>query len=100
MRTGLVIGIIGIASCYLFSGCSNNDRRDWGNGYNSAWEYDKAPSHFFNSKAKKEGYEQGRVDVDAYDEGYYDGRNGYGLKYTKDLFYMDGYKQGKKDKKY
>ena len=100
MRTGLFLGIIGVASCYLFSGCGNNDRKDWDSGYNSAWEYDKVPSHFLDNQAKKAGYDQGRVDAYAYDEGYYDGRNGHSPKYTKDAFYKDGYKQGKKDKKY
>jgi len=100
MKKGLIIGIIGAASLYLFSSCGNSDRKDWDSGYNSAWEDEEPPSSFWDSKAKKEGYELGRAETDAYDDGYYDGKNGHGPKYTKDAFYMDGYKQGKKDKRY
>jgi hypothetical protein len=100
MKKGLIIGIIGATSLYLLSGCGNSDRKDWDSGYDSAWEDKEAPSSFWDTKAKREGYELGRADADAYDEGYHDGRNGHGPKYTKDAFYMDGYKQGKKDKRY
>ena len=99
MKKPILMGLACVTSLCFLSGCGNNDRKDWDNGYNSAWEYDEAPSSFLGSKAKKEGYEQGRADAEAYDEGYYDGRNGRGPKYTKDAFYMDGYKQGKKDKR-
>lgn len=100
MRKTILMGLACVTSLCFLPGCGNSDRKDWDDGYESAWEGEEAPDSFWDSKAKKEGYEYGRADADAYDEGYYDGVNGHGPKYTKDAFYMDGFKEGKKDKRY
>ena len=100
MKKKLLLGIIAIISCCVFYGCGNSDARDWDDGYELAWEGEEAPSSFWDSKSKKEGYEQGEDDVYAYDEGYDDGYNGHRPKCLEDYYYMDGYQDGKKDKKY
>ncbi len=85
--------ILCMAFGLLLSGCddcSQNDR-----GYDAAWNGEGAPS-WSSSKEYREGYEQAAVDAEMYDDGYYDGFNGHGPKYSKDPVYMDGFKDGKK----
>lgn len=91
----LLLLIIGFA----LSGCGDGNRYDYDNGYESAWNDEKAPSRF-SSTEYSEGYQQGLEDGAAYDNGYYDGYNNKRPRFPKDIDYMDGYNDGKKDKKY
>ena len=79
--------------------CGDGNRYDYDKGYESAWNDEKAPSRF-SSKECREGYQQGLADAAAYDDGYYDGYNKKHPRFPKDIDYMDGYNDGKKDKKY
>ena len=47
---------------------------------------------------QRDGYQDGLDDADMYDEGYYDGKNKHKPKYFNDSFYMDGFKDGKKQR--
>lgn len=89
----LFLLIIGFA----LAGCGDGDRYDYDNGYESAWNDEKAPSRF-SSKECREGYQQGLADAVAYDDGYYDGYNNKRPAFPKDIDYMDGYKDGKRKK--
>ncbi|MFZ5953655.1 MAG: hypothetical protein ACOYT8_00980 [Candidatus Dependentiae bacterium] len=66
------------------------------NGYEAAWE-EEEPS-YFASQDEKNGYKDGLDDFWSYDQGYYDGFNGKKLKYSQDKFYIDGYKDGKRNR--
>ena len=67
--------------------------------YDAAWDGEKEPSSWASQK-QKEAYQQGLDDANMYDDGFFDGRNGNKPIYTKDSYYMDGYKDGKKAKKH
>lgn len=84
----LIIGL-------FITGCDSNSGYEYDNGYESAWNEEKAPTRW-SSKEYKEGYEQGLQDAAMYDEGYYDGYNKKKCAYPNDPDYMDGYKDGKK----
>lgn len=98
MKQTILMGLACVTSLCFLSSCGNSDRKDWDDGYESAWEGEEAPSSFWDSKARKEGYEYGKADADVYDEGYYDGYEGKKPEYFNDQLYMDAYKDGKKDK--
>lgn len=92
----LLIGVIGAVLLYFFSQSENKTYKDWYSGYEAGWNGEEVKFSLWDSKEKKEGYEQGIDNADAYDEGYYDAKEGNEPKYLKDTFYMDGYKDGKK----
>ena len=98
MKKTMLMGLACVTSLYFLSGCGNSDRKDWDDGYESAWEGEEAPSSFWASKKEKEGHEAGLQDVWIYDTGYYDGYEGKKPEYFNDQLYMDAYKDGKKDK--
>ncbi len=80
---------------FVLSGCESNSGYDFDNGYEAAWNGEKAPTRF-SSQEYHNGYEQGLQDAAMYDEGFYDGYKRKEPKFPKDLDYMDGYKDGKK----
>lgn len=85
----LLTSVIYLSSC-------NNSEDQYQNGYEAAWD-GITPSSWSNNKFR-EGYEQGLDDAYIYDEGYFDGKNGKRPRYFKDPDYMDGYKDGKRNK--
>lgn len=99
MRTLLTILVALL--CLSLCSCDSSRQRayEYDKGYEAGWEGEKAPSSVWASKEEKEGYEYGRADAEAYDEGYDDGSKGHRPKYLNDHFYMDGYKYGKEDKR-
>lgn len=97
-KTLLTVGLTCVMSLCFLSSCGNSDRKDWDDGYESAWEGEEAPSSFWTSKEQKEGYEAGLQDVWIYNAGYSDGYEGEKPEYFNDHLYMDAYKDGKKDK--
>ena len=84
-----------IPTIFLTPGCTNINVDDNEKGYEDAWDDKDKPSSLWISQEEIDGYEQGRYDSDMYDDGYYDGCNNLEPKFTTDLFYMDGYKDGK-----
>jgi len=82
-------------ACLLLSGCDDSSQYD--TGYEAAWN-DEDESSWFSSKEYREGHEQGVADAEMYDLGYYDGVNGHRPKHSKDPDYMDGFKDGKRNK--
>lgn len=88
--------IVAFAVCLI--GCDSDRRYDYDNGYEAAWDESEEPS-WYSSHKYKDGYEQGKIDSAYYDDGYYDGRNNKKCAFPKDPDYMDGYKDGCKDKK-
>lgn len=72
--------------------------KNYDNGYEAAWEGEEKPSSFWTSKEEKEGYENGLADSSTYNSGYDDGYDEKRPEYFNDALYMDGYKDGKKDK--
>lgn len=83
----------------LFQSCGSDDRYDHDKGYEDAWNGANEPGYFSSEKFRA-GYQQGLEDAAAYDDGYYDGRNRKKAKYPKDPDYMDGFKDGYKNRKY
>ncbi|MBB63483.1 MAG: hypothetical protein CMO81_00285 [Waddliaceae bacterium] len=59
----------------LFSSCENDRYDDYSRGYDNAWRGIEEPN-FLSSSKYRSGYEQGRMDADMYDDGFYDGKNG------------------------
>jgi len=91
-----LIAIVGLCAF----GCNDRSKyKSYDKGYEAAWEGEEAPSSYWASNDEKEGFEQGANDAWMYDEGYYDGTNEKRPKYFNDPFYMDGYKDGEKDKR-
>lgn len=86
-----------ILGYYFFFG-GDNKRENYDKGYEAAWEQEGEPSKW-SSKEEKEGYEAGLDDAWTYDTGYGDGYDEKRPQYLKDPLYMEGYKDGKKDKK-
>lgn len=83
---------------YMF-GCDDSRKyENYDKGYEAAWEEDDEPSSWA-SKEEKEGYENGLDDAWAYNTGYDDGYDDKRPKYFNDPLYMDGYKDGKKDRR-
>ena len=78
------------------SGCGNSDEK-WEKGYENAWDGFESSS-FWTSKEEQEGYEEGLSNSSSYDEGYDDAIDRKKPKYRNDLFYMDGYRDGKKQR--
>lgn len=78
--------------------CSSENWRKYDKGYEAAWNQEPAPSSIWTSNEEKQGYADGLEDMKIYDEGYDAGYEGKRPKYPKDPLYMDGYKDGKKDK--
>ena len=92
-KSSIFIVIFGIL---FFSGCTEN-QNDYDKGYDGGWDGKNAPSYWATEKEKK-GYQDGLDDSDMYDEGYDDAIEKKKPKYFNDDFYMDGYKEGKKDR--
>jgi len=88
---------IPLAIICFFTGCGTGSGEDWDKGYESAWEQESEPSRWA-SESQKEGYECGQADCEAWDDGYYAGINGRRPVYLDDDLYMEGFKEGKKDK--
>jgi hypothetical protein len=76
----------------------NNDTNQYDSGYEAAWNGEKEPSSIWSTKKQRNGYQDGLEDADMYDEGYYDGKNKHKPKYFNNAFYMDGFKDGKKQR--
>lgn len=95
--TNILIAV-GLTALFGLCACSATDEDKYTKGYEAAWEGEDAPSSTWTSKEEKEGYAQGLEDAEMYDEGYDDGYGGKRPKYSKDPFYMDGFKDGKKEK--
>ncbi len=81
-----------------FCSCNSDNQGTYDKGYEAAWNGESASTSRWVSEQEKLGYEEGLDDASMYDEGYDDGHDGKRPKYAKDPFYMDGYKDGKKDK--
>lgn len=81
-----------------FVGCDNN-RYDYDNGYEAAWNDEDEPTWFSNEKYCQ-GFQQGQEDAALYDDGFYDGCKNKRAKYPHDLDYMDGFRDGHKSKRY
>lgn len=88
--------LIAVALGLSLMGCDSSNQYD--KGYQAAWEGEQEPTSFWSNSKFKEGYEQGINDAYMYDEGYFDGINGHKPKYKKDPDYMDGFKDGIKNK--
>lgn len=91
------IEIFAILFALGLSACSN-DANHYNTGYKAAWNGEEKPSSVWSTKQQIDGYQDGLDDADMYDEGYYDGKNKNKPKYFNDLFYMDGFKDGKKQR--
>ena len=85
-----------ISSGLSFVGCER--RNDYDDGYEAAWNGEDEPSSW-SSREKKNGYQEGVEDSCLYDEGYHDGLKGKKPKYFNDTIYMEGYKDGKEDRR-
>ncbi len=83
-----------LLSALFFTSCDEFSPND--QGYDDAWG-DKKPG-LFSSSSYKRGFEQGQADADMYDMGCYDGYNENPCAYPHDPFYMDGFKQGKRNR--
>lgn len=88
-----------IAIGLVWYGCGSNDRYDYDKGYEAAWNGEDEPG-MFSSKKYGAGYQQGLEDAAAYDDGYYDGYNKNKARCPKDPDYMDGFKDGCKNRNY
>lgn len=93
-----LVNFLAFFGVLFFSGCDGSNGYDYDSGYEDAWE-EKEESSWFTSKEYRAGYEQGQIDTRVYYIGYEDGYDGRRTKYTNDLDYMDGFKDGKEDKK-
>jgi len=93
MKKFVFVGFITLMSTFTVLN-ANYDK-----GYDAAWEGEDEPSSFWSTQSEQEGYEQGQEDAWLYDEGFYDGLNKKKPKHLNDSFYMDGFKDGKKDRK-
>ncbi|MEG0287048.1 MAG: hypothetical protein RSB82_04895 [Victivallaceae bacterium] len=93
MRTSIfvVLLVMSLTAC-------NNDTNQYDSGYEAAWDGKKEPSSIWSTKNQRNGYQDGIADAHMYDEGYYDGKNKHKPKYFNDVFYMDGFKDGKKQR--
>lgn len=91
----LVLLTIGI----VLYGCDGSNSYDYNTGYEAAWNEDNQPN-IFSSKKYIDGYQQGLEDAAMYDDGFYDGYNKKKARYPKDQDYMDGFKDGNKNRKY
>lgn len=97
MRDVFILLLV-VGGLYYFFGCSETKHQKYDKGYESGWEQEGNPSKW-STKEEKQGYEDGLDDAWAYDSGYDDAYNGKGPAYKNDAFYMDGYREGKKDKR-
>ena len=99
MFRSITICIMVFAFGFFLKGCGKSSRYDYDKGYDAAWDGEEAPSSYWASKEENYGYEQGIEDSWMYDVGYDDGYKGKRPRYFNNPYYMDGYKDGKKDER-
>ena len=81
------------------AGCEDKDRYQYDKGYEAGREGTTKPSSFLSNREFNQGYEQDTSDAHMYDEGYDDGFDGHKPRFTEDFEYMDGFKDGKRERK-
>lgn len=96
MKNQLLIACLGLCLLTAFSGCSSDS--EYETGYENAWQGSGKPNWFSSNKYKR-GYELGLSDAYTYDDGYYDGLNSNNCAYPNDPDYMEGFINGKKNKR-